>query len=227
MGPNGQDAARLELQIVVGSTRPGRAADLFLPWLLDRAERHGRFSVQLLDLRDWDLPMFAEPTQLMMSGRFSTPVVQRWNEVMAAGDAYLFVFPEYNHSVPGVLKNAVDHALGARLRNKPAGFLGYSGGPIGGARAVEHMVGITVEREMAPLRNAVLLGGVGRGFDSEGLPVDPMTDHALAILLDDLAWWGEALRRARADGELSPPRQRPVQPSAGALLRRQPAQDGG
>jgi hypothetical protein len=81
------------------------------------------------------------------------------------------------------------------------------------------MVGITVEREMAPLRNAVLLGQVGRGFDHDGLPVDPMTEHALAILLDDLAWWGEALRSARAAGQLPPPRQRPVQPSPGPLVR--------
>jgi NAD(P)H-dependent FMN reductase len=220
MGPNGQEAERLELQIVVGSTRPGRAADRFVPWLVDRAERHGRFSVRLLDLRDWDLPFFQEPTEKMVAGRFSTPTVERWNEVIAAGEAYLFVFPEYNHSVPAVLKNAFDHALGARLRNKPAGFVAYSGGPVGGARAVEHMVGITVEREMAPLRNAVLLGQVGRGFGEDGLPVDPGTEHALAILLDDLAWWGEALRRARAAGELPPPRQRPMRPSPGPLRRR-------
>ena len=212
MGSDGQAATRLELQIVVGSTRPGRAADRFLPWLVDRAERHGRFAVRLLDLRDWDLPFFQEPSEGMVAGRFSTPTVERWNEVIAAGDAYLFVFPEYNHSVPAVLKNAFDYALGARLRNKPAGFVAYSGGPIGGARAVEHMVGITVEREMAPLRNAVLLGQVSRGFDEEdGLPLDPGTEHALAILLDDLAWWGDALHRARAAGELPPARQRPVQ----------------
>ena len=228
MGPNGQNASPLELQIIVGSTRPGRAADRFLPWLVDRAERHGRFAVRLLDLRDWDLPFFQEPSEGMVAGRFSTPMVERWNEVIAAGDAYLFVFPEYNHSVPAVLKNAFDYALGARLRNKPAGFVAYSGGPIGGARAVEHMVGITVEREMAPLRNAVLLGQVSRGFDEEdGLPLDPGTEHALAILLDDLAWWGEALRRARAAGELPPPRQRPVQPSPGPLLGRDGAQVGG
>ena len=228
MGPNGQNASPLELQIIVGSTRPGRAADRFLPWLVDRAERHDRFAVRLLDLRDWDLPFFQEPSEGMVAGRFSTPTVERWNEVIAAGDAYLFVFPEYNHSVPAVLKNAFDYALGARLRNKPAGFVAYSGGPIGGARAVEHMVGITVEREMAPLRNAVLLGQVSRGFDEEdGLPLDPGTEHALAILLDDLAWWGEALRRARAAGELPPPRQRPVQPSPGPLLGRDGAQVGG
>jgi len=222
MGPNGQNASPLELQIIVGSTRPGRAADRFLPWLVDRAERHGRFAVRLLDLRDWDLPFFQEPSEGMVAGRFSTPMVERWNEVIAAGDAYLFVFPEYNHSVPAVLKNAFDYALGARLRNKPAGFVAYSGGPIGGARAVEHMVGITVEREMAPLRNAVLLGQVGRVFaEADGLPADPGTEHALGILLDDLAWWGGALRRARAAGELPPPRRRPVRSSPGPIRPRQ------
>jgi NAD(P)H-dependent FMN reductase len=226
MASNGQEPEALELEIVLGSIRPGRATDRFVPWLVDRAERHGRFSVRVLDLRDWDLPMFSEPPETLAAGRFSTPVVERWNEVVAAGDAYLFVFPEYNHSVPAVLKNAFDHALGARLRNKPAGFVAYSGGPVGGARAVEHMVGITVEREMAPLRNAVLLAHVGRGFGHDGLPVDPMTEHALAILLDDLAWWGEALRRARAVGQLPPPRQRPIRPSPGPLRRQSGLQAG-
>jgi hypothetical protein len=61
----------------------------------------------------------------------------------------------------------------------------------------------------------VLIGQVGRAFDGEGLPVDPMTEHALSILLDDIAWWGEALRQARAAGELPPARQRPVQPRVG------------
>ena len=72
MDTNGHKPDGLELQIVVGSTRPGRAADRFLPWLRDRAERHGRFSVRWLDLRDWDLPFFGEPTEDMVAGRFST-----------------------------------------------------------------------------------------------------------------------------------------------------------
>src|SRR5438552_18603236 len=150
MGPNGQNASPLELQSLVGSPRPGRAADRFLPWLVDRAERHGRFAVRLLDLRDWDLPFFQEPSEGMVAGRFSTPMVERWNEVIAAGDAYLFVFPEYNHSVPAVLKNAFDYALGARLRNKPAGFVAYSGGPIGGARAGGPVVRSAGEAGVAP-----------------------------------------------------------------------------
>src|SRR5579872_3262670 len=95
------------LQIIVGSTRPGRAADQVAPWVIDRAEAHGGFDVEVLDLRDWPLPIFAE--HLGSIGDFndptySTPIVRSWNRKISEGDAYLFITPEYNHSVPGVLK---------------------------------------------------------------------------------------------------------------------------
>ena len=205
----------LRLAIIVGSTREGRAADRFLPWLVERAERHGAFSVRALDLREWDLPIFQETGATIRAG-YSTAVVRRWNEEVAAGDAYLFVTPEYNHSVPGVLKNAIDNVIASQaFRNKPAGFVGYSAGMVGGARAVEHLAAIAIEAEMAPLRNAVLLAQVGRAFNEDGRPIDAGTEFALAVLLDDLAWWGDALRQARTAGQLPPAsRRRLTEPAA-------------
>ncbi len=200
--------APMRLAIIVGSTREGRAADRFLPWLVERTERHGAFSVRLLDLREWDLPMFQETPATIGAG-YSTSAVRRWNEEVALSDAYLFVTPEYNHSVPGVLKNAIDNVVASQaFRNKPAGFVGYSAGMVGGARAVEHLAAIAIEAEMAPLRNAVLLARVGRAFAEDGRPVDAATEFALDVLLDDLAWWGNALRRARTAGELPPAARR-------------------
>ena len=182
----------------------------FLPWLVDRAEYHGAFAVHVLDLRDWHLPMFQETAATIGAG-YSTPEVRRWNEAVAAADSYLFVTPEYNHSIAGVLKNAIDNVIASHaFRNKPAGAVGYSAGIIGGARAVEHLAAIAIEAEMVPLRNAVLLAQVHRAFDEEGRPVEHTTDTALAILLDDLAWWGGALRQARAAGELLPAGRRRV-----------------
>lgn len=208
MAATGSD--RIRLAVVVGSTRERRAADGFLPWLVDRARDHGRFDVDVLDLREWRLPMFEEPGPDAAGGAARAG---RLAGRVAAADAYLFVTPEYNHSVPGALKNALDHVSG-RLRNKPAGFVGYSPGIIGGARAVEHLAAIAVEAEMAPLRNAVLLTRVHRAFDGSGRPVDAATEDALTVLLDDLAWWGDALRRARAAGELPPAGRRRAVPAA-------------
>ncbi len=200
------------LQILIGSTRDGRAADRVVPWVVERARSDGRFDVEVLDLRDWPLPMFAETMATIgdfADPTYSDPVVKRWNDTIRQGDAFLFVTPEYNHSVPGVLKNAIDNVfLSFGLRNKPGAFVGYSGGAIGGARAVEHLAHIAIEAEMVPLRSTVLVGGVQQAFDEAGEPVDPMTDAALRVLLDDLAWWSRLLRRGRIEGELPPGRFR-------------------
>jgi NAD(P)H-dependent FMN reductase len=200
------------LQIIIGSTRAGRAADRVVPWVVERARSDGRFEVDVLDLRDWPLPMFAETLATvgdLADPTYSDPVVKRWNDTIRRGDAFLFVTPEYNHSVPGVLKNAIDNVfLSFALRNKPGAFVGYSGGAIGAARAVEHLAHIAIEAEMVPLRSTVLVGGVQQAFDEAGEPVDPMTDAALRVLLDDLAWWSRLLRRGRIEGELPPGRFR-------------------
>jgi NAD(P)H-dependent FMN reductase len=135
-------------------------------------------------------------------------VVRRWNYKIEEADAYLFVTPEYNHSIPGVLKNAIDSVfVKPGMRNKPMTTVAYSGGTAAGVRAIEHLVQIAVEMEMAPLRSTVIIPNLASAF-IDGQPTDPMTDAALQIALDDLAWWSKALERARAEGELIPGKAR-------------------
>lgn len=185
----------LQLRIILGSTRAGRAIDGITPWLLDRATKHAAFHPEILDLRDFPMPMFGE-------GEWPTPAVTEWNAATRTADAFIIVTPEYNHSVPGVLKNAIDATHGG-FRNKVAGFVGYSAGPIAGARAVEHLAHMAIEAEMVPLRNTVLLGSVSRAI-VDGEPTNPMSDFALQVMLDDIAWWAAPLRAARQAGELPP-----------------------
>jgi NAD(P)H-dependent FMN reductase len=197
----------LALHLIIGSTREGRAADLVTPWLVDRATRHGAFVVDVLDLRDWPLPMFAETVHTIGDRRnptYSQPIVREWNQRIKSGDAFLFLTPEYNHSVPGVLKNAIDNVfVSYGFRNKPSAFVSYSGGIAAGVRAIEHLAMIMIEADSAPLRNTVIIPQVHQAFD--GLdPKDPVADISLGIVLDDLAWWGQALHTARAAGELPP-----------------------
>ena len=198
----------LDLKIIVGSTRPGRAADRVVPWIVDRAKEHGAFSVEVLDLRDWPLPFFAETFATVGDPRnpaYSDPVVKRWNQRIAEGDAFVFITPEYNHSVPAVLKNALDSVFASfAFRNKPAAFVGYSGGIAAGVRAIEHPAHIAIEAEMVPLRSTVLVPVVDRAFGPDGVPADPAANTAAGIMLDDLAWWAAALYRARQDRQLPP-----------------------
>jgi NAD(P)H-dependent FMN reductase len=191
----------LSLKIIVGSTRPGRAAELVLPWLRRQADASNSFDVETLDLREWGLPMFGETLQTLgdlSEPTYSQPLVKMWNTTIEAADAVLFVTPEYNHSIPAVLKNAIDTLFFSfALRNKPAAFVAYSRGAVGGARAVEHLAHIALEAEMVPLRNSVLIPHVQAAFTTSGEIVDPATSAALTVLLQDLEWWAQMLQTAR------------------------------
>src|SRR5713101_1327652 len=162
------------LQVIVGSIRPERQVEPVIRWVVGRASAHEEFEVETLDLRDWPLPMFAEGMKTIgdfTDPTYSSPIVKRWNQKIAEADAYLFITPEYNHSIPAVLKNAIDSVfVSFAFRNKPAAFVAYSGGMVGGARAVEHLAHIAIEAEMVPLRNTVLIGEVQRAFGSDGAP---------------------------------------------------------
>jgi NAD(P)H-dependent FMN reductase len=128
------------------------------------------------------------------------PKAVHWQKTLAGFDGFVVVTPEYNHSVPAVLKNALDQAYKEWMR-KPMGFLGYGG--TGAARAIEHLRGIAVELQMVPLRNAVHIGG------GEFMKVHPLAGNgpieaiaeaiapAANALLDELAWWAKATRAAR------------------------------
>jgi NAD(P)H-dependent FMN reductase len=198
----------MKLQVIVGSTRPTRAADKVVPWVTGRAALHEAFDMEVLDLRDWPLPMFGEHMGSIGDPRdpsYSDPAVRQWNRKIAEADAYLVITPEYNHSLPGELKNAIDSVfVSFAFRNKPLAMVGYSGGVGGGIRAIEHLVQVAVEVEAAPLRSTVVLPFVEKAFTETGQPVDAATEVGLQILLDDLAWWAAALHNARTAGELVP-----------------------
>jgi NAD(P)H-dependent FMN reductase len=128
-----------------------------------------------------------------------------------------------------VLKNAIDSVFGSfGFRNKVAGFVGYSGSLVGGARAVEHLAHIAIEAELVPLRNATLIAQVHQAFGDDGRPRDPRSNARLTVLLDDLAWWGDVLGRARDAGELphhTPGGRRPPDPPpAWGARRRTPGE---
>jgi len=198
----------LNLRILIGSTRPTRAADRVTPWIIERAKAHGAFEVEVLDLRDWPLPMFQEHVGSIgdfSDPTYSEPVVRQWNRNLKQADALLVVTAEYLHSIPGTLKNAFDNVFVSwALRNKPLAAVGYSTGLAAGVRAIEHLMDVGIEAEMVPLRDTVLIPRVDRAFDAQGKPVDPTIDIAATVMLDDLEWWGTLLAKGRAEGELAP-----------------------
>jgi len=197
-----------KLLVIIGSTRPGRSADLVLPWLTSRVRAHDSFDTEIADLRDWPLPIFAEHMGTIGDVRdptYSEPIVRAWNMKVKQADAFIVVTPEYNHGIPGGLKNAIDSVwLSFGFRNKPVAAVGYSGNIGGGIRAIEHLAHVFIEAEAVPLRNTVVIPFVREAFGADGEPVNRETGIRLQVMLDDLAWWSSALEKARAAGELTP-----------------------
>jgi NAD(P)H-dependent FMN reductase len=148
---------------------------------------------------------------------YSTSAVRAWNHKIAEADAYLVITPEYNHSVPAVLKNAIDSVfVSFAFRQKPLVAVGYSGGIAGGVRAIEHLAQIAVEAEMVPLRTATIIPQVFQAFTEHGEPVNPVAQVSLDVALEDLRWWADVLAAGRAGGQLAPATFR-IQAAAAAV----------
>jgi len=144
---------KLSIKIIAGSTREGRFSDKAANWIAGELKKRDGVVAEVLDLRDYPMPFFDSPmTPSSKKEPYSNKEVARFTKKIAEGDAFIFVTPEYNHSIPAVLKNAIDWVY-QEWGDKPAAFISY--GTVGGARAVEHLRQIVVELHMASVRDAV------------------------------------------------------------------------
>lgn len=189
-------ADKIRIAIILSSTREGRLGEHIGRWALELARKRTDASFELVDLRDHPLPFF-EARTAPYHAPVDTPAAKRWSETIAAFDGYVFVTAEYNHSITGVLKNALDY-LAPEVRRKPATFIGY--GAVGGVRAVEHLRNILAELQVATLRFALHIGKaeiLGIAREGKTLSDFPDTVAALTPALDELVWWTETLKAGR------------------------------
>ncbi len=187
----------LRIGVILGSTRIGRFADKPAEWVMGLATKHEGATFELLDLRDYPMPFFDQPKSPLREPS-KNEAAQRWARKLGELDGFVFVTGEYNHSVPAVLKNALDHVYAEWCR-KPATFLGY--GNAGGARAIEQLRLMLVELQVAPLRGAVHLSReqfIGILLDGKTFADFAPLAQAGDAMLSELLWWAEALRAARA-----------------------------
>lgn len=140
----------LRIAVIVGSTRQNRVGLDVGRWVIEQAaDRPATY--ELVDLKEEKLPLFDAPVPPSM-GMYPDQETKDWAAKVASYDGYIFVTPEYNHSIPGSLKNALDLVY-AEWNNKAAGIVGY--GSLGGGRAIEHLRGIAAELQIADVRQTV------------------------------------------------------------------------
>ncbi|WP_327355089.1 NADPH-dependent FMN reductase [Streptomyces sp. NBC_01304] len=180
------------LAVIVGSTREGRFGPTVASWFTALAEQHGAAELDVIDVNELELPA-CHPNW----GTERTPALVELAARVDAADAFVVVTPEYNHSYPAQLKHFIDlHKT--EWHAKPVGFVSY-GGVSGGLRAVEHLRQVFAELHCVTVRDGVSFHSGWDHFGEDGKAHDPQgAAGAAKVLLDQLTWWAEALRTARA-----------------------------
>lgn len=182
-----------DIAIIVASTRPGRHGEAVGRWVLEQASARSDAKFELVDLLDHPLPHLDEPLPAS-AGQYAGEHTKRWSETIDRYDGFVFVTPEYNHSAPGALKNAIDY-LYREWNNKAAGFVGY--GVVGAARAVEHLRLIAAELQLATVRGQVALSFYSDFENFTTLRPEQRQVVALNELLDQVVAWSNALAPVR------------------------------
>jgi NAD(P)H-dependent FMN reductase len=178
------------VEIIVGSTRPGRKADTVARWVHDIAARREDATYEVVDLCGYTLPHLDEPAP-HRTGRYTRTHIHAWAQKISSFDAFVFVTPEYNGSIPGVLKDAIDF-LYAEWNDKAAGFVGY--GIQGGVRAVGHLRQILSDLAVIGTRSTVALTFAEDFQDyTRFTPGDPQLKN-VAAMLDELVAHATKLR---------------------------------
>lgn len=179
-----KDMAELNIGIILGSTREGRVSPQVGQWVKEIADKRGDANYTIIDIVDYDLPLL---------GTAEAPGAQAWSEIVAKQDGFVFITQEYNHSITGALKNALDY-LRVEWNNKAAGIVSY--GSVGGARAAEHLRGILGELLVADVRVHPALSLFTDFENGEFKPKEVQTD-SVNQMLDQVIPWSKALYTIR------------------------------
>ena len=181
------------IQIIIGSTRPARSGAAIGDWLVKELNnnKHG-LSFEKLDLAQINLPLLDEPLPAS-SGQYSHKHSKEWVAKISKADGYIWVTPEYNHGPSAALKNAIDYVY-AEWIHKPVAFVGYGG--MGGTRAIEQLVNIASQLNMAPLTARLHVMDPWVSV-KDGVLDESYVKGNVDSFVNELAWWTDALAKAR------------------------------
>jgi NAD(P)H-dependent FMN reductase len=185
-----------KLHVIVSSTRPSRLGPSVARWFEGFARQHGGFEPVLVDLADFNLPVYDEPKH-PLTRQYQHEHTKRWSESVAAADAYAFVMPEYNYFPPPSLVNALDYLV-AEWTYKPAGLVSY-GGVSGGLRAAQAVKLLLTALKIMPIPEGVAVLNFQQFLDESGtFRPNELVEKSATTMLGELVRWAEALKPLRA-----------------------------
>ena len=183
------------LKIIIASTRPGRKGISVANWFIEIANKDPAFNVEVLDLAEINLPFIDEPDHPRFQ-KYTKEHTKQWSKTIDAADAFVFVIPEYNYSMPPTLLNAIDF-LYKEWNYKPVGLVSY-GGISGGTRSAQMCKQVITTVKMIPLSEAVSIPFFTKHIDENGkFNSNEDADKSAEGLLHELLKWTEILKPMR------------------------------
>ena len=184
----------MKLTVVLASVRDGRAGEAIAQWFVTRAKEHGKFDIEMADLKELNLPIMNEPQHPRLK-KYVHESSKRWSGIVGGSDAFVFVTPEYNYTMPPALVNALD-TLYHEWTYKPVAFVSY-GGVSGGIRSVQTAKLMVTGFKMMPMVEAVNIPFYSQLMQDGVFKSNETHDKAVGPMLDELARWSEALKSLR------------------------------
>lgn len=186
---------KYQLKIIIGSTRPSRKGPIVADWFLEIAKQHSDFEIELLDLKEINLPFMDEPEHPRLQ-KYTKAHTKKWSKTIDSADAFVIVTPEYNYGYPATLKNALDY-LSVEWGEKPMAFVSY-GGVSGGTRAVQDLKLPVTTLGMMPLPQAVNIPFFTQFInENDVFEANAPLEKSANLMLNSLKKWSKALKNMR------------------------------
>lgn len=184
----------MNIMVILGSSRQGRQGEKVATWVEKNLKNESDVTIDFVDVAELNLPFYNEPMPpLMAQGKYNSAEGTTWAERVGKADGFVVVTPEYNHSFPAVLKNAIDWVAYGWFY-KPVAFVSYGYGSVAGARSVEQLRLVFSELRAVPLRDATHIPGIFEAFDETGEPTNKTLNDNLKTTFDELTMMTKKLK---------------------------------
>ena len=185
----------LNIAIIPGTSRPQALNPQIVNWVVQQLASNDDVRAEVVDFGSFVLPLLDEvvPAGAKM---YANDHTKAWGAKLEEFDAFIFVTPEYNHSISGSLKNALDF-VATEFNHKVAGIVNY--GADKGVRAAEHLRHILANYKLAVVRDQASFSIFTDVADGTFAPTE-VSAAPFASMVDDIVAWGEALKSVRESG---------------------------
>ena len=187
----------LNIPVIFGSVRTDRIGDRVAKYAARALADRGH-NVTLVDPVEYPLPLL-DKMYKEYPPEHAPAVLERLAKVVTSADCYVLVTAEYNHAVPPALSNLLDHFL-EEYFFKPSAIVCYSAGSFGGVRAAVQLREMAGEMGMPAISSVLPFPKAQEMLDADGKPTGDRPGKSAAKFFDELEWYANALKAARASG---------------------------